>query len=197
MLSLDSNTVIATNSDTVKTFFLYQIYYSDTDQPLRWTDWSDEVTFLGYAYDSKVIKHDEISESSDGKINDIGVTVGNVDRNMQYYLEHYDLMGKQVKIIQFFDGCTGYVETNFTIRTAVAKADAVSFSLSLGFDVLKAEVPGRILRARFCSWRFRDNSCRYAGSATSCDNTFESCSAKGNLANFGGFPGIINERFYF
>jgi hypothetical protein len=40
-----------------------------------------------------------------------------------------------------------------------------------------------------CQWTFKDaNTCRYSGSAyTTCDRSWDDCSARQNTVNFGGF----------
>ena len=41
--------------------------------------------------------------------------------------------------------------------------------------------------------RFKDCRCKYSGSETSCDRTFERCKELGNQENFAGFPQMYNE----
>jgi len=39
-----------------------------------------------------------------------------------------------------------------------------------------------------CPWRFKDpNTCKYAGTETWCDKTYDRCAELGNTAHFGGF----------
>lgn len=198
MLALDNQTMIATNSEEVQTLYLYEFAYDDVHDPLRWTSWDVEVSFEGHVFTPEVVKHGDITQSSDGKVNDCQLTVGNANRMMQYYIENYDVIGRQVRIVQFFVGQTGYVETSFVIKGAKAKADFVTFSLGIGIDFLKLEVPGRIMRSRMCGWRFGDDDCGHTPTqGEQCERSFEACLAKHNQERFGGFPGIINERFYF
>lgn len=44
-----------------------------------------------------------------------------------------------------------------------------------------------------CQWAFKDDRCRYSGGETSCDKTFSSCQARGNVIRFGGYPSIPSE----
>lgn len=198
MLTLDATTLVKTNSAEVKTFYLYEITYQTGLDPLRWTNWSENVVFEGHTFEPRVIKHSDITQSSDGKLNDITLNIGNVDRAIQYYIENFEIMDHPVRIVQVFDGCVGYVEATFDIKAAQANSQQVTFTLSVGVDYLKASVPGRVLRSKYCWWAYGDASCKMnVNPGDTCDRTFETCRAKGNLINFGGFPGIINERFYF
>ncbi len=197
MLDVGAAANRAINGDQVTTYYLYEITYDPAQEPLRWTSWSSDVSHAGKTYSAKAIKHDEMGVSADGKINDVRVSIGNVDREIQRYIEDYELIGKKVNVIHVFPGFPVTIDATFLIKAASAKKNIVTFTLSLGFDVLNAAIPGRIFRARFCWWRFKDERCKYAGSDAECGYTWEACKAKGNVRNFGGFPGIINDAFYF
>ena len=62
-------------------------------------------------------------------------------------------------------------------------------------DLRQCQSPGNKCNRLICRWlAFKDFECKYAGVATSCVRTYEACEALGNLANFGGFPGIPLEH---
>lgn len=183
----------------ITSIYLYEVYYSDSEAPLRWAAWDIDVLWQGNTYTPAVIKHSDLEQNTDGQINDLSLTIGNVDRIIQYYIEQYDLIGKKVKIIQIFEGIDDFLPATFKIKACKAKKDYATFTLSMGFDFLLAEVPSRRAYARFCSWQFKgaDGNCPYTGSDTICEHTFEACKAKGALTKIGCFPAIINERIYF
>jgi phage-related protein len=302
-LALTQAQVAAANAESVTTYFLYEIYYDPKNRPgacLRYTNWQPSSATSGYpdliyngeTYRTIPIKHSDITQGTDGKINDFTVTVGNADRVIQSYIENpdYDLMSGKIRIIQIFKGIDDPVAMTFRIKRATCKKDVAAFTLSIGIDVLGYELPGRKILSRFCWWAFRDTDCKYNGhtetkitwqargtSATSaaietgektfatqsgqaisvgnkvkliasggtanfmigrvtayagtsltvkviqiggsgtfnnwsfkksvttseavvdaeCDRTFEDCKSKNNLLRFGGFPGVLNEHFYF
>ena len=208
MLNLDGRIVAGTHSDAIITFYLYEIDYAesypDGEGPLRWTTWGEEIAFDGNLYTPVTIKHSSISQNSEGQFEDITVTIGNADRIIQYYIEQYEIIGKNVKITQCFlikkeddtYDTLGFLSGRFKIAGVTAKKDIATFKLSIGFNFLKSQCPNRIVSSRFCQWSFRSDDCKYAGSDTDCEKSFEDCKRKGNLPNFGGFPGVINERFY-
>lgn len=187
------------NGSEITTIDLYEIYYSDVEDPIRWCSWDEEISWNGNIYYPTVIKHSDFTTDSSGKMNDVSMTVGNLDRAIQYYIEQYDLIGKKVKIIQIFSGITDCISTTFKIASAKAKKDYATFSLSVGFDFLLSTLPARKMFARFCSWQFKgsDGNCPYVGSDTMCEHTWEACKKKGCLTKIGCFPAILNERIYF
>ncbi|MGA1846761.1 hypothetical protein [Deferribacter abyssi] len=198
MLTLQSNVNNVLTADELITFYLYEIDYGDG--VLYWTNWGEDVSYNGRIYEAQVIKHADITWSTDGKINNVVLSIGNADRVIQYYIENYELLGKQVKIIQVFADSAGIIqgsiEVTFVIESAVARKQQVDFTLSIGMDYLKSKVPARKMFAGYCRWQFKDQNCAYSGTDTSCSKTFQDCLKKGNQKRFGGFPAIVNERFY-
>lgn len=209
-LAFDNQTIQALNSDAVTTFFLYEIPYGDdAAQVLRYTNWMPKdngdgtapvVVYMSNPYTPNVIKHSDIRQSSDGKIEDMTVQVGNADRIIQGYVENYEMMGKQViitQIIKKVDGSLAGIEMAYRIKKVSCKKDYATFTLSIGIDMLQSVFPSRKILSRFCWWVFKDEDCAYTGSATECDRSFDNCKRLKNTARFGGFPGVLRERFYF
>ena len=89
MLNLDAGTIAKINSPSVSTLYLYEIYYSDTEDPLRYTNWDEEVVYGGSVWTPFAIKHNHISTNSDGQVKPVTMTVGNIDedRFIQQYIE--------------------------------------------------------------------------------------------------------------
>jgi len=197
MLELNAATIEETQSDELIVVNLYELIYDPNEAPLRYTNWDEPVSYGGNIYDPAVIKHSELTQSSDGKLNNVTLMVGNADRIIQRYIEEYDLIGKRVKVIQFFIGsASGQTQGTFKIKQVIAKKDTATFTLSIGIDYLRVQVPRRTASARHCGWQFRSAECGYEGADTDCEKTFEDCMAKGNIARIGCFPGIINEKIY-
>jgi len=197
MLSPETKAVI--NSELANSIYLYEVYYSETEPPKRWAAWDIDVVYDGNVYERSAIKHSELTQSTDGKINDVTLTVGNADRVIQYLIETYDLIKKPIRILEIFEGVDECISHTYTIKAAKTKKDSAIFTLSIGFDFLKLEVPARKVSSRICGWDFKgtDGACGYAGPDTTCDHTWEDCKAKGNVSRIGCFPGVINERIYF
>lgn len=197
MRNIGDNSVLY--SSIVKRFTLYDVYYTDADA-LYLTDIKEETVYNGVVYAPAAVQSSGITYSSDGKLNDVTLTTGNLDRLMQYYLEQYEMMGRAVKIREVFadaeDVIKGSVVYTYRIKSAkVSKKQAV-FTLGVGVDVLGVTVPGRKVYSNFCYNQFRDSNCKYAGTDSTCTKLFDDCIAKGNNQNFGGFPALVKAHVY-
>lgn len=197
MLNLADDTLLETHSDQLITFSLYELKYSPDEEPICYTNWDEEVAYRGRLYTPTAIKHSDMSQSSDGKISDVTLDIGNADRIIQTYIERYDLVGKRVKIIQYFYGSSnGTIQGTFKIKAVKAGKESATFTLSIGLDYIKSEIPRRYASSRFCHWQFKSVECGYTGTDDSCEKTFDDCLAKGNIARIGCFPGIINDKIF-
>lgn len=212
MLTLSNEALVAINNSTIETLKLYKIEYQETvggpSLYLYLTDYSEDIHYVagdGQLYISSTVKSGDLTQSSDGKVARTVLSIGNIDeeRVIQRYLEDYVVIGNKATISQFFvDVETGLlinspISTTFKIAGAKANKGQVDFDLSIGFDFLKSTIPNRKVYGRYCRWKtFKGSECKYAGADTTCEKTFDDCRAKGNIVNFGGFPAVINQRFY-
>lgn len=214
MLVLESSVKRAMNSDSVMMVSLYDFRYiaidpvtkAKTPTTLRLTDNKDIVAYNGNQYLPTPMKRSEFRQSNNGKIDDVTLSIGNMaeDRLIQQIIENNEVIGETVTVHEFFlDPETlipigSPIEIAFRVTAAKATRKQVDFTLSIGFDFLKAELPGRVLFGRFCRWnQFKDAYCKYNGPDETCGRTFDDCAAKDNVVNFGGAPGILNQRLYF
>jgi lambda family phage minor tail protein L len=180
---------------------LYELYYDLTAEPVRFTSDSQDVDYEGQAYYAQTIKHSEIAYNTDGSMQDVTLSIGNAERQIQYYIERYDLLHKQVLIKQVYINAAGevlgHIPASFIIKAVRVTRSQADFTMSMGFDVFRATVPARRIFARFCSLAFRGVDCGYHGAEKLCSKSFADCKRKGNVRNFGGFPGVKSERLYF
>lgn len=197
MLNLNEAAIAETQSDELIAVSLYEVFYDIDGGSICYTNWDEAVSYNGKVYEPTAIKHTDLSQSADGKLNDVTLTVGNADRIIQFYVETYDLVGKRVKVTQLFMGSsTGSIQGTFKIKSVVVKKDQAQFVLSTGIDYLRSELPRRFASARHCCWQFKSVECGYEGSDEDCEKTFDACAAKGNVERIGCFPGIINDKIY-
>ena len=201
MLILDSKHMEMLKNATGTVISLYELYYHLEAAPIRFSSDAEDVLYEGEMYYAQSIKHSEIGHNTDGSVQDVTLTVGNAERQIQYYIERYDLIGKRVVIKQVYineDGeVLGHIPASFIIKSINVTRTQADFVMSIGFDVFKAVVPARRIFARFCSCAFKGEDCGYKGDASSCSKTFADCKTKKNIKNFGGFPGVKSERLYF
>ena len=199
MLNLSQDGKLAIRKDVITTFFLYEIFYTETES-IKWTNWDENYVKDGKVYEVQTISSPNIVQSNDGKINGLSLEIGNAERQIQFYIEKYDLQGKVVKITEVIidnKKLVGENEVTYRISSIKTTKDKGTIGLSIGLDFLKIQCPNRKMLSRYCGWKFRGPECKYAGDDKECNRTLDDCFRKYNSANFGGFPGITNERMFF
>jgi lambda family phage minor tail protein L len=198
MQTIGSNDSVL-RSSVVKFFYLYDIYWSSSSS-LKYTDANEPVVFEGKTYAPFPVKSSGVSTDSEGKVNDVTLTVSNIDRLIQLFLETTGFMGNKATIRQVFadqDGnIKGSLVSSYRIKNATVTSTEATFTLSTGVDVLGATIPARKIFSNFCSHQFRDANCKYTGAAVQCSKIFDDCIGKNNNLNFGGFPALVKANVY-
>lgn len=204
MKDVNSTFTTEKNKRENKPVFLYTLYdYDGASSNLYFAEWDSDVTFDGVTYTRFPIKHQMIKSNTQGQIDTVQLTIGNVSRLIQAYLETYDLRAKKVKIRMVFSDqladASAYIDEVFYIESYSADDTNAQFNLSSKFDVMDVELPNRRYMRNYCSWKFKGTECKYAGATSTCNKTETACRAMSggsNIVNFGGFPGIPTARIY-
>lgn len=189
------------NKNTNAPIYLYTVYdYDDLGTNLNLAEWGDDVTFDGIVYNKFPIKHDEIGENSQGQVPSIKLTVANVSRVIQYYLETYNWRGKKVLIrlvwlAQIADA-DAKLDFVYYIDSYIANEKIAEFVLLPKVNALGLELPKRTYSRNYCQWRFKGTECGYASGESECNKTKQRCKELGNYSRYGGFPAIPTRRLY-
>src|SRR3972149_4024804 len=122
-------------------FTIYDAYYEDSEwKDLNLAEWDENITFDSVLYSKFPITHDEIGENSQGEIDAVKVSLANVSRVIQYYLENYDYRGKKVRIRLVWKDRLAYPDDKmdfiYYIDSYLANKDVVEFTLMPKTDVL-------------------------------------------------------------
>jgi len=176
---------------------------------------SGDVTATEQLYNRAFIKRGDISTNTSGEIDNISLSVPNVDRTLESYIQNRkNLRGQEVYILTTFaallpSGSTAYhvgetpdhrsvLKEKFYVDSVYSDENVVEFTCKSRFDLRNMTVPGRTY-SRECQWEFRSEECdpdgNIAASWTSCDYTLEACSERNNTERFGGFPAIPSKAF--
>lgn len=201
MIPVNSNFKGDKNKLINQPVFLYTIFEYDGVNDLNLAESKENVIYDGVTYLAFPIKHDTIGENSQGEIDSIKISVSNVSRLIQYYLEAYDFGGKKVRIRMIFrehlndpDACLDYV---YFIDSYSANQDVAEFTLLPKTNVLSLTIPARNYSRNYCQWIFKDpDTCQYSGEGATCNKTKQACKGYGNYINFGGFPSIPTTQIY-
>ena len=190
------------NKRLVTPIFLYEIQYDSVgNQWLRFANWHSDVVFDGQTYVKEVISHGSIRERLDGSATKIILTVGNIDRGIQYYLENWNgLRDAKVKLLQVFEDelsdPTVVDRMSYNIADSSVNTNEAKFVLSGTFDVFDITLPRRKFYRGYCTHKFKDGGCGYSAGETSCDKTLQRCTELGNTHRYGGFPAIPQGNIY-
>ena len=181
--------------------FLYTIYdYDGSGSNLYFAEYDVNVTFNGQVYTKFPISHDSVGENLEGTIDTIKITLANVSRVIESYLQDYDIRGKKVSIklvwANQLDDPDAYLEDVMYVDSYTSNQDQVQLSLSSKFDVLNVELPARRYSRNFCSWKFKSTECGYSGAESSCNKTKSRCKELNNYNRFGAFPSVPTSRIY-
>lgn len=200
MRSGNSTFIAEKNASSNKPIRLYTLHdYKGDGTNICFAEYDTDITFNSILYSRFPITFDVISENNKGQIDAVTLTLCNVSRLIQSYLEDYDFRMKKVTIKtvwadQLAD-TSAYIDDVFYIDSYTADQDNVSFNLTSKFDVLQVELPLRRYSRNYCNWRFKGTECGYAGPESTCNKTKQDCNDnKNNYARFGGFPSIKSSR---
>ena len=181
--------------------FLYTIFdYNSQGSDLRFAGYETDITYAGELYTRFPITHEHIGENTKGEIDTVKVTVSNVSRLIQAYLEANDFRGKRVSIKEVWldklDDPDAFIEDIYYIDNYTVDQNNASFTLTSKFDCLDLELPARKYSGCYCSWKFKSDECGYSGSETECSKTLARCRELANQLRFGGFPSVPRKRMY-
>jgi len=201
MRSVNNNFSVSKNQQSNQPIFLYTIFnYDGASTNLYFADYSENVTYDGQEYIKFPISHDAITEDTTGEISSVSVTLSNVSRLIQAYLETYDFNGKKVYITLVWgnqlDDTDAYLREIFYIDSYTADQNNVSFTLTSKFDVLSLQLPARKYSRNYCGFKFKSTECGYAGAESTCNKTLTRCRVLANSGRFGGFPSIPSQRIF-
>ena len=187
-------------------YFTLILCVADANYDLQY----DGITYLRFP-----IQMSDLAIATDGSIDKPSLSVGNVTREIMYYVEQYGgLVNRRVTVKRVFkrfldklytpnvDGTvtevdnpekdvTAFTQEDYVIDAYAADEKVVRFSLDPVID-LDIKLPRRrYLDSNSCSFRYRDpETCKYAGALPTCYKHLADCKRHGNSINFGGFAGL-------
>lgn len=192
--------VLEKNKRIKKPITLYIIEnYRGTSEDLYLAFYRQDVVFDGVTYRAFPVVFDSIKENSKGEIDTVSMRVCNIRREIQQYIENYDIRGHKVTIRTVFsnllDDSTNKIDDVYSIDRWDATKEDVTFTLASKFNVLNIQLPLCSYSRNLCQHAvFKGTECGYTGPETSCSRTKTACKAYNNYSRFGGFPSIAGRR---
>lgn len=155
---------------------------------------NEDVTFDGNVYVAFGFMITLPKENTKGEIPSIQLSIVNVTRTLQTYIEEYQGgVGGTVTLIVVNAGllAENYAELTLTLQILGAKSNSQYITFTLGgVNPLNRKFPPDQYIAMHCRFRFKGPKCGYSGSETDCNRNLDRCRELNNSARFGGFPGL-------
>lgn len=155
---------------------------------------TEDITYNSRTYTAVPFELGVHTEDGTGQIPTIQLSISNVSRVFQAYLEEYEgALESTVKIrVVSTDNLTedySELELDFDIMSSSATSDTIVFELGAP-NPMRRRFPLDRFIAQHCNWQFKSVECAYAGADDTCLRTHDACEAKNNLVRFGGYPGL-------
>lgn len=162
----------------------------------------DDVVYKGDTYLAFSFDLDPIYDTNTGELQDLKLSVCNINRMVQGYAEQYG--GAVGARIEFRVVTTADMDGDpleyYEYEGIAAEANALTVNITLGADSpLRKKFPRHCYRKDYCIWRYKGPQCKYAGVLADCDHTLSGnngCTVHQNSTNFLGFPGIDSAGIY-
>jgi lambda family phage minor tail protein L len=177
---------------------LYQIEY-ETDTWLYLAQWDANIEFDGQTYTKAAISHDKTGENREGTVEQVNISIANIDRIIGGYAETYDPRGLRANILTVFetllDDPDARLIERYTIDAININEETVTLICTTVIDLMNIVLPARRF-APICAWVFKGTECGYSGSETTCNKTLTRCRELDNSERWGGFRVQNYRRFW-
>jgi lambda family phage minor tail protein L len=199
MRTVDSTFTAEKNKKENQPIQLFTLFdYDGANSDLNFAAYDDDVTFDGTVYSKFPISFSSISENNRGGIDTVQLSISNVSRAIEAYLQTYDLRGKRVRMrlvwANDLTGANNYLDDFFYIDSYSTDAQTANFILTTKFDLLVIDLPLRRYSRNYCQWEYKGTECAAASAESTCNKTVANCRARNNYSRFGGFPSINPQK---
>ena len=165
MKALDSTLILAKNrlysTDAYVRLLLLDLDGSTT---IRWAIYPEDVTYDGDLYTALPAYVEALTETNQGRIEGLRISVSNATRQVSAYLENSELLGRNVtvRLVHSTQLANAAAQINFTYRIdQVTITDEVAvFDLGRENIVAQRLPRNRYIRSR-CRHKFKDVHCGY------------------------------------
>lgn len=159
------------------------------------------ITWQGTEYTAFPFEVDAVSNSGKGELPTVQLSLSNVTRIIQGYLEPLDgAVGSTIDMhvvnSEYLDEDSSSMDMSFVVLSVTMSVTKIVFTLGAP-SPLRRRFPLIRYIAGHCNWQFKSVECAYSGAATTCSRTFDYCDTLGNTVRFGGFPGINSNAIRF
>jgi hypothetical protein len=171
------------------------------ESTLNITTWNSPISYDSIIYYPRAFKISPVNYGDAKIVSDVNVDIDDADRGLFSSFGQYDAAAYPFKLTWVVLNEFGLAVSALVIFVGVTdhweyKPGGLSFVAVSVLNQWTRETTSRFSES--CRWRiFKGIECKYVGSGTTCDRTFDQCKAYGNEDNFGGqrwLPGMINKK---
>lgn len=157
----------------------------------KFTSWSSPVLYNSSLFYPRGLDLSNISFSATNIVDSVRIDFDDVDRGLYSAFGDQDAGNFPITLTLVILNSTWKVVTNLDVfRGTIDQWDYKPGKLSLVAASIFAQW-AQVTTSKFsgsCRWKvFRGLECKYAGTGTECDRTYDQCKTYGNIENFGGF----------
>lgn len=144
---------------------------------------TDDVTWNGKEFTAFPFSMDEVQESTKGSLPSFQLSVCNVERVVQSYIEgdvsHGSGWDVDLMVVHSSNLANNNPEVIYSFKTLSVTADENNVVFTVGMqNPLRQQFPRRRMMTNFCQNTFKARGCTYAGADTICGKTISDCRLK-------------------
>ena len=159
-----------------------------------WVNQNLSITYQDHTYTPMGLEISETTDSGDGRLPSLTMTIANLARQLDYHLDRLDGAIGATVILQYLNtnhlaADASVLEREFTVINSVVTNEVATFSLGAHNHLRQRFPRGRYI-ANHCRYRFKDHHCGYTGPEPECNRTLRRCRELGNQEHYGGFTAL-------
>lgn len=144
---------------------------------------TDDVAWNGKTFTAFPFSMQEITESTKGSLPTFTLSVSNVERVIQSYIESDITHGSgwtvDMMVVHSSNLSQTSPEVQFSFTTLSVIADETNVTFTIGMqNPIRQQFPRRKMMTNYCQHTFKQGGCTYAGADESCGKTLANCRAK-------------------
>ena len=200
MISLPPELTAELSNEVSFTCYAIEIAYTT---PIRYNNSDVDIFIEGNKFTAFPFNVTRIDLSAGMSVQNISIDFDNVSTALSAVVLNDDIRGTESRFyfvaLDASINTIGYI-TLFVGYVAEISFDDTKISITFLDEMLRWRDKTLNTHTPLCPWRFKDpNTCKYSGTETWCDKTYDRCTALGNTVHFGGFrylPDITEKEIW-
>jgi hypothetical protein len=171
------------------------------DNVLFFTDWDNIIYYNAVPYYSRGMRTSSVRSGGSNIVDSFTLTIDDVNREIYAQMITRPVFGVSFEMILLvLDRYQSTLSSTVLFRGLVDGWEYSPGSMRINIVSLLIQWTRRTTKyfSASCRWqKFKGLECKYSGSGSFCDRSYDQCTVYGNTANFGGFrwlPSLSDKR---